>query len=131
VTELIGELTYLYTGSADVESDVRFYLEGLGGILVGRAKAMGTEVAAVRLGPGPLVLLAEHRPAPSVLPIWSCSDIDATQKALEAAGYRVQLEVEVPDGPVLVLKDPSGNELALLDRVRPNAMLSHTQDPPG
>ena len=29
--------------------------------------------------------------------------------------------VEVPDGPVRLFKDPSGNEIALLEETRPNA----------
>lgn len=80
----LGDVIYLYIGSADVGRDLRFYLEGLGGEQVWRFQAMGAEVAGVRLsGLGP---------------------------------------VEVPDGPVLVLTDPSGNQVALLDQVRPNVL---------
>jgi predicted enzyme related to lactoylglutathione lyase len=120
---MLGHLAYLYVGSKDVERDLGFYLKGLGAELVWRHEAMGTEVAAVRMGPDPLVLLADHRPVPSVLPIWECPDLDAAVEALEASGWRgTESRVEVPDGPCVVLEDPSGNQLALLDRVRPNVL---------
>ena len=124
------ELTYLYVGSADVEADLRFYRDGLGGELVWRFQAFEADVAAVRLGDGPLFLLADHRPAPSVLPIWSVPDLDAAADDLRAAGFTdTGPRVEVPDGPVLVLSDPSGNQVALLHRIRPDAMPSSYSEP--
>ena len=124
------ELTYLYVGSADVEADLRFYRDGLGGQLVWRFQAFEADVAAVRLGEGPLFLLADHRPAPSALPIWSVADLDHAAASLRDAGFTdAGTRVEVPDGPVLVLRDPSGNEVALLHRTRPDAMPSSYVDP--
>jgi predicted enzyme related to lactoylglutathione lyase len=123
-------LVYLYVGSADVEADLAFYRDSLGGEVVWRFQAFDADVAGVRLGEGPMVLLADHRPAPSVLPIFAVTDLEAAQEMLAAAGYAsTQTQVEVPDGPALVLRDPSGNELALLHRVRPNAMPGSYQDP--
>jgi predicted enzyme related to lactoylglutathione lyase len=123
-------LAYLYVGSRDVGEDLAFYRDQLGGELVWRFRAMGAEVAAVRLGEGPLVLLADHRDAPSVLQIWAVGDLDGARRELEAAGFaRSQRRVEVPDGPCLVLSDPSGNELALLEQVRPGAMAKAYADP--
>ena len=115
-----ARLIYLYVGSNDVEADVAFYRDQLGGELVWRKTGFGAEVAAVRLGEGPLVLLADHRPAPSVLQIWAVADLRRARKELEAAGWDgLGVQVEVPDGPCLVLSDPSGNEIALLEQVRP------------
>jgi predicted enzyme related to lactoylglutathione lyase len=120
----VGELVYLYAGSADVDADLAFYVDGLGGELVWRFKEMGADVAAVRLGDGPLWLLADHRKAPSVLPIWSVDDIDAAIDGLRAAGWKgTENRVEVPDGPCVVLTDASGNEIGLLHRVGPDALL--------
>jgi len=118
-----AHLIYLYVGSADVEADLSFYLGSLGGELVWRVESGGVEVAAVRLGDGPLVLLADHRPAPSALQIWAVDDLDGEVERLRAAGWAgPHHTVEVPDGPCLVLSDPSGNELGLLEQVRPNLM---------
>ncbi|HEV8571508.1 MAG TPA: VOC family protein [Actinomycetota bacterium] len=120
---LLGSLIYLYVGSDDVPSDVAFYRDHLGAEVVWHHRAMGTEVAAVRLGEGPLVLLADHREAPSILPIWSVEDIDAAQEALERSGWSGPADrVEVPDGPCLLLRDSSGNQIGLLQQVRPGVM---------
>jgi hypothetical protein len=82
-------------------------------------------VAANRLGTGPLVLLAGHREAPSVLQIWEVGDLDGAVAELREAGWTgPETRVEVPDGPCLVLRDPSGNELGLLERVRPGVLES-------
>jgi lactoylglutathione lyase len=114
---------YLYVGSTDVGRDLGFYRDRLGGELVWRSEGLGAEVAAVRLGNGPLVLLADHRPAPSALPIWAVEDLDDELERLRAAGWAdAARRVEVPDGPCAVLVDPSGNEIVLLERVRPGVM---------
>jgi predicted enzyme related to lactoylglutathione lyase len=80
-------------------------------------------VAAVRLGEGPLVLLADHREAPSVLQIWAVDDLDRALERLKAVGWADrEKRVEVPDGPCMLLSDPSGNEIGLLQVVRPGVM---------
>ncbi|HEU4865561.1 MAG TPA: VOC family protein [Actinomycetota bacterium] len=116
-------LVYLYVGSSDIGRDLGFYRDRLGGELIWRSEGFGAEVAAVRLGDGPLVLLADHRPSPSALPIWAVEDLDDELARLRAAGWEEGARrVEVPDGPCAVLVDPSGNEVALLERVRPGVM---------
>jgi hypothetical protein len=118
-----SRLVYLYVGSADVGRDLVFYLDQLGGELVWRVASAGTEVAAVRLGEGPLILLADHRDAPSVLQIWAVEDLGRTANALRAAGWNgPEHTVEVPDGPCLILTDPSGNEVGFLQQTRPGVM---------
>lgn len=121
---LPGRLLYLYMGSADVTADLAWYNEVLGAELLWRAQAYGADVAAVRVGvDGPALLLADHRPVPSCMPIWAVTDIDAAIEFLEATEWtRGSMRVEVPDGPCLVLTDPGGNQMALLRPDRPNAM---------
>jgi predicted enzyme related to lactoylglutathione lyase len=119
VASPIGRLAYLYVGSADVDADLAFYRDRLGAEVVWDREAMGTHVAAVRLGEGPLVLLADHREAGAVLPIWTVDDLDAAQAELKQRGWTAPVtRVEVPDGPCLLLTDPSGNEVGLLHQVR-------------
>jgi len=124
-------LVYLYVGTDDVERDLAFYEEALGAERVWRFRAFGTEVAAVRLGPeSPLVLLAEHRPAPSCLPIWTVADLDAAVERLAKSGFEARGEtVGTPDGPVHVLHDPSGNEIGLLRPDRPGQLEHAYADP--
>jgi hypothetical protein len=95
----LGELLYLYVGSSDVGRDLGFYVDGLGGEKVWRFRAMGADVACVRLGPsGPLFILADHRPVPSVLPIWRCADLDGAAAELKEAGWEEEgYRVEVPE----------------------------------
>ena len=69
------------------------------------------------------MLLADHREAPSVLPVWAVDDLDRATTELRDRGWTgAERRVEVPDGPCLLLTHPSGNELALLERTRPGAM---------
>jgi predicted enzyme related to lactoylglutathione lyase len=126
----IGELTYLYVATDDVDRDVAFYERALGARMEWRFAAFDTEVAAMRLGPGPLVLLAEHRSAPSCLPIWRVADLDAAVARLASSGFAVEGEtVGTPDGPVHVLRDPSGNQIGLLHAERLNALAAAYADP--
>ena len=113
------ELLYLYTGSDDVGRDLDFYRDRLGAELVWRREGAGTEVAAVRLGEGPLVLLAEHRAAPSTRQIWEVEDIDRALAEIGGEDDAAIDRVELPEGPCLLVTDPSGNELGLLERTRP------------
>ncbi len=127
----LRELVYLYVGVDDVDTSIAFYREAFGAELVWRFDAFGTEVAAVRVTDvGPLVLLAEHREAPSVLPIWTVDDLDATIERLAASSFEAVGETAgTPDGPVHVLRDPSGNEIGLLRQDRPNALEAAYADP--
>ncbi len=126
----LGELVYLYIATDDVDRDRAFYLEALGAEPVWRFRAFDTDVAAVRLGPGPLVLLADHRTAPSCLPIWSVRDLDAAIDRLQSSGFETHgVTAGTPDGPVHVLRDPSGNEIGLLRQDRPNALAAAYADP--
>lgn len=115
-----GRLRYLYLGSADVPRDLAFHVDVLGAEKVWHLEGFGTEVAAVKLGEGPTVLLAGHRPPASAILLYEVPDLDRATRALESRGWRAEGEPEeVPDGPVRVVHDPSGNAIGLLQVVRP------------
>src|SRR5205085_9421597 len=87
-------------------------------------------VAAVDVGGPPVLLLADHRPAPSTLPIYAVEDLDAATAALSAAGFRQEAgPLGTPEGPASVLVDPSGNHVALLQVDRPDVMDAAYIDP--
>lgn len=120
----LGRLEYLYVGSADVAADLAFYRDVVGARVVWDFEDFGTRVAAVEVGPRPpLYVLAGHRPPRSVLPIFVVESLDATERALRQRGWTEKgHRVEVPDGPVRILSDASGNEVGLLESVRPRAL---------
>jgi predicted enzyme related to lactoylglutathione lyase len=116
-----GPLRFLYLGTKDTGRDLKFYEEVLGAKKVWRFREFGADVAAVRLGAGPLVLLADHRDAPSVLPIYEVKDLAATAKELKKRGWKPKSgKFEIPNGPCYVFEDPSGNEYAIFEDVRPD-----------
>ena len=123
----IGELRFLYVGAGDTTAAVDFYTRSLGGRLRWRFQRFGADVAGIELDSGPLVLLADHRPPGSVLPIWTVPDLAAQLDDLRAAGRSVRGPEGTPEGDVIVVDGPGGAELAFIEVVRPDA-LDHAFD---
>ncbi len=118
-----GKLAYLYVGTGDLDRDLEYYTKVLGGTLLWNYHEFGAKVASVRLCEGPQYILADHRQAPSVLPIFEVGDLKATAKGLRTRGWKSEgRSFEIPPGPCLLFKDPSGNELAIFENVRPGLM---------
>ena len=116
-------LRFPYLGSAGFDEDLAFYRQVLGADRVWQFDAFESQVAAVRLGDGPLVLLADHRPAPSCILVYEVEDLDRTAADLRARGWQPSGErFEIPNGPCFVFNDPSGNPLAIFEDQRPQAM---------
>jgi hypothetical protein len=118
----LGELRFLYVGVDDTETASTAWINGLGARLRWRFQRFGADVAGLDVGEGPLVLLADHRPNGSVLPIWSVADLGEATVALRAAGWTVVGPEGTPEGDVIVATDPEGTELALIQVVRPGAL---------
>ena len=118
-----GKIEYLYVGTSDFERDLAYYTDVLGAKVIWNRHAFGAKVAALRLCEGPQYLLADHRPAPSCMPLFEVLDLKATAKHLRSRGWKSEgRSFEIPPGPCILFKDPSGNELALFENVRPNVM---------
>ena len=118
------DLRYLYVGSSDTTRDLVAWLLAPGARLRWRFRHFGADVAAIDVGAGPLVLLADHRPAGSVLPIYAVGDLDGTVAALLGpGGWSLMLgPMGTPEGPACVLRDSSGTAIALLQLDRPGAL---------
>jgi hypothetical protein len=69
-------LRFLYLGSAGFDQDLAYYRQVLGADRVWQFDAFASQVAAVRLGDGPLVLLADHLPAPSCILVYKAHDLE-------------------------------------------------------
>lgn len=120
MTAPFGCLEYLYLGTARFERDVAYYRDILGAPLLWNLEGFGAHVAAFRLGKGPLVLLADHRPAPSCMPLYSVADVKETAKALRKRGWKPDgRPFEIPNGPCYAFDDPSGNRLGIFQNDRP------------
>lgn len=120
----LGRLEYLYVGSADVAADLAYYVETLGAEVVWDFTDFGTRVAGLRLWEqGPMLLVAGHRPAPSMLPVFAVPDLDAAERDLRARGWAPEgPRFGIPDGDCYLFKDPSGNEMAIYEDSRPRAL---------
>jgi len=116
-------LRFLYLGSDDTSADLAAWLRIPGSTMRWRFHAFDADVAAVDLGTPPLVLIADHRPAGSVLPIYAVGDLAAATAELVEGGWRVELgPMGTPEGDAAALVDPSGTGIALLQVDRPCAM---------
>lgn len=123
-------IRFLYLGTTDFDRDLAYYRDSLGAHLVWHFEHFGARVAALSVGEGPLLLLADHRPAPSCIPVFQVENLASTAKALEARGWRPGGErFEIPNGPCYRFDDPSGNPYALFEDRRPNAMPEAYADP--
>jgi hypothetical protein len=126
----LGRLRYLYVGSTNVGRDLSFYVDVLGAEKLWHFRGAGAEVAAVRVAEGPWILLADHRPAGNMLPIFLVDDLAAKESELRRRGWCPETgPVEVPDGPCYLFRDPSGNELAILGNSRPDLLVRRYADP--
>jgi len=124
-------LRYLYVGTDDTEGQLARWLGLPGARLRWRFRRFGADVAAVEVGSGaPPVLLADHRPAGSVLPIFGVDDLGPATAALVDLGWTLAAgPLETPEGPASVLEDGNGVEVALLQVDRPGALDGAYEDP--
>jgi hypothetical protein len=123
------ELRFLYVGSDDTSAALEAWLRVPGSTMRWRFHAFDSDVAAVDLGTPPLVLIADHRPAGSVLPIYAVEDLAAATAELVEGGWTVELgPMGTPEGDATALVDPSGTAIALLQVDRPGAMDSAYAD---
>jgi hypothetical protein len=129
----IGELRFLYVGVADTTAALAFYTEHLGARQRWRFRRFGADVAGLELGSGPLVLLADHRPVGTVLPIYAVDDLALAVEQLRAAGAAVAGPMGTPEGDAILVEVPTEaggpQELALLEVVRPDALDGAFTDP--
>jgi len=76
MTGPLGKLRFLYVGSGDFAADLKYYRDSVGAELLWNSKGFGARVASLRVGEGPLILIADHRSAPSYLPIYEVKNLE-------------------------------------------------------
>ncbi|TLZ71097.1 MAG: VOC family protein [Methanobacteriota archaeon] len=114
-------LEFLYVGSSDFKRDLGYYRDVLKADLLWNKTGFGAHVAAFRMSEGPLLLLADHRPAGTCMPVYAVEDLEGTAKSLRKRGWKPDGGLlEIPNGPCYAFEDPSGNRFAIFENVRPD-----------
>jgi hypothetical protein len=119
---VFASLDFVYTPTTDVDATVESYVDGLGGELLWKVRAMGTTVAAVRMSTeGPVVLLAGHLEGEVPVLVYRVDDYRATTAGLRAAGIALD-ELEIPHGPCAAFRVAGGQRMAVYELTRPGAV---------
>jgi len=122
-------LRYLYVGSTDIDHDIAAWSAIQGALVRWRFQHFGADVAAIDLGSPPVILLADHRPPGSVLPIYAVDDLESAVAEMEAVGWTVhERSFGTPEGLASLLGGPGSGEIAVLQVDRPEAMESAYAD---
>ena len=113
-------LDFLYIPSRDVERDIAFFTEVIGGVVVFAIEAFGARVAQVRLSEGsPRLLLADHLDGEAPVLVYRVADFDATLAQLERRGLGLDGRLGIPHGPCAAVRAPGGQRLAIYELTRP------------
>lgn len=116
-------LRYLYVGSTDIDRDIATWSAMPEARVRWRFQHFGADVAAIDVGLPPVILLADHRPPGSVLPIYAVENLQSAVAAMEADGWTVhERSFGTPEGLASLLAAPGSEEIALLQVDRPEAM---------
>ena len=113
-------LDYLYTPSADVAADMRWFADKLGGRIAFAIEAMGTRVAKVELTTGPPhVLLTDHLEGDRPILVYRVKDLEAAVAAMRDRGFRKGRRVDLPMGSARSFSGPGGHRIAIYELTRP------------
>jgi catechol 2,3-dioxygenase-like lactoylglutathione lyase family enzyme len=123
-----SRLAYLYVGTPDVDRAAAFYVDALGAEVVWAFDRFGARVAALRIGEGPLLLLADHRPAGECRLLYRVDDITEAVAELRRSGASRLIEIGVPPGPCVIADDPAGNPIGVIEETRPGRMEASFRD---
>jgi hypothetical protein len=118
-----GQLDYLYTPSADVAADARFFTEVLGGSLAFAVEGMGARVAMIELTDGPPhVLLTDHLEGERPIYIYRVDSLRKATSELKKRGLKEERRLEIPMGPCSSFTTPAGHRIALYEASRPDVL---------
>lgn len=116
-------LEYLYVGCNDFDADVRFYKDTIKAELLWAFHKFGSKVAAFKMAYGPILLLADHKKAPSIEPIFTVDNLETVVKSLKEKGIsKLDGPIDTPNGKAYSFKDLGGNQFSLLQNENPEAM---------
>ena len=117
------QLDFLYTPSADVAADTRYFTDVLGGRVIFAIDDGGTRVAMIELtAEPPRVLLTDHLDGSRPILVYRVQDLAAGLAELAGRGLKPARSLEIPQGPCSSFKTPGGHRFALYQLVRPDVI---------
>jgi hypothetical protein len=117
------QLDDLYTPSADVAADVKYFIEVLGAELGFAIEGMGARVAMLRLTEGPPhILLTDHLEGERPIAIYRVADLDSALRDLKRRGWKKAHNLEIPMGPCCSFATPGGHRVAVYELARPQVL---------
>src|SRR5262249_4650118 len=118
---VFASLDFLYIPTPDVARAIEHYVSVLGAELVWKVRDGETVVANVRVSEdGPALLLASHLEGKVPILIYRVASLQAVMADLSRRGWQSEGEpFEIPHGPCVTFRDPSGQRFALYELVRP------------
>lgn len=117
------QLDYLYTPSADVVADMKYFVDVLGADVAFAVEGMGARVAMLRLTEGPPhVLLTDHLEGDGTIFIYRVADFDSALRDLKARGWKKAHNLEIPMGPCCSFTTPGGQRVAVYELSRPQVL---------
>ena len=116
-------LDYLYTPSADVAADARYFVDVLGGRIGFAVEGMGARVALVELTDGPPhVFLTDHLDGDRTVYIYRVVDLRRASAELKQRGLEKQAKLEIPMGPCASFATAGGQRIAIYELARPGVL---------
>ena len=117
------QLDYLYTPSADVAADMKYFIDVLGAEVAFAVEGMGARVAMLRLTEGPPhILLTDHLEGDSTIFIYRVAGFDSALRDLKARGWKKAHNLEIPMGPCCSFTTPGGQRVAVYELSRPQVL---------
>jgi hypothetical protein len=115
-------LDFVYHPSRDVEQDIKYFTEVLGGRLHFAVEGMGARVAAIELAPSPpMLLLADHVEGDTPILVYRVANLRKELTDLKQRGWREETTFEIPQGPICSFRAPGGQRIAIYQLTRPGA----------
>jgi hypothetical protein len=122
MTDPFEQLDFIYTPSADVARDMRYFTDVLGGTLLFSVEGIGARAALVKLTDSPPhVLLTDHLEGERAILVYRVGNLTRALKELEGRGWHREETFEIPHGPCCSFTAPGGHRLALYQLTRPEA----------
>lgn len=116
-------LDFLYTPTTDVDAAVAQAVAAFGGEHEWKVRAMDTVVACVRVSEtGPRILFTEHLDGTMPILVYRVASYDDALAQLREADITEIRELGIPHGPCAAFHTANGQELAVYELARPEAL---------